>query len=80
MVYRLILRIERNFLQLNRIRPFEVGTTVKWCENGRECAGIVVAVRSEDDRVAQVDETPCYVIRCPDLSEVTKTHNELVVV
>jgi hypothetical protein len=66
---------------MNRIRPFEVGTTVKWCEDGRECAGIVVELRSGDtSRVAEVDLMPTYVIRRPDLSEVTKPHPELVVV
>ena len=65
---------------MNTIRPFEVGTTVKWCEDGRECAGIVVAVRPAGDRVAEVESDPAYVIRCPDLSEVSKSHGELVVV
>jgi hypothetical protein len=65
---------------MNRIRPFEVGTTVKWCEDGRECAGIVVEVRTDSNRVAEVDTEPAYLIRRPDLSEVSKTHKEVVLV
>jgi len=65
---------------MNRIRPFEVGTTVKWCEDGRECAGIVVEVRTDSNRVAEVDIEPAYLIRRPDLSEVSKTHKEVVLV
>ncbi len=65
---------------MNRIRPFEVGTTVKWCDSGRECAGVVVEVRNGSNRIAEVDSAPSYVIRCPDLSEAFKSHDELVVV
>jgi hypothetical protein len=65
---------------MNIIRPFEVGTTVKWCDNGRECAGVVVELRTGASGIAGVDPVPSYVIRCPDLSEVVKTHDELVVV
>lgn len=65
---------------MNRIRPFEVGTTVKWCDDGHECAGIIVEVRAESSRVAEVDPEPAYLIRRPDLSEVSKTHKEVVVV
>lgn len=67
---------------MNTIRPFEVGTTVKWCDDGRECAGIVVAVeaRPGGSRVAEIDPEPIYLIRRPDLSEVSKTHKEVVLV
>jgi len=65
---------------MNRIRPFEVGTMVKWCDSGRECAGVVVEVRNGSNRIAEVDPAPSYVIRCPDLSEAFKSHDELVVV
>lgn len=65
---------------MNRIRPFEVGTTVKWCDNGRECAGIVIAVSTGATHISEGEVVLSYVIRCPDLSEISKTHLELVVV
>jgi hypothetical protein len=65
---------------MNTIRPFEVGTTVKWCDNGRECAGIVVAVHPGVGSVTEIDSEPTYLIRRPDLSEVSKTHKEIVLV
>jgi hypothetical protein len=65
---------------MNRKRPFEVGTTVKWCDNGSDCAGIVAEVHTGGSRVAEIDLEPTYLIRCPDLSEVSKTHNEVVLV
>jgi Zn-dependent alcohol dehydrogenase len=65
---------------MNRIRPFEVGTTVKWCDNGRECAGIVIEVSTGATHISEGEVVLSYVIRCPDLSEISKTHLELVVV
>lgn len=65
---------------MNRIRPFEVGTTVKWCDNGRECAGIVIEVSTGATHISEGESVLSYVIRCPDLSEISKTHLELVVV
>jgi len=65
---------------MNRKRPFEVGATVKWCENGGDCAGIVAKVHTRGSRVAEIDLEPIYLIRRPDLSEVSKTHTEVVLV
>jgi Zn-dependent alcohol dehydrogenase len=65
---------------MNRIRPFEVGTTVKWCDNGRECAGIIIEVSTGATHISEGEVVLSYVIRCPDLSEISKTHLELVVV
>lgn len=65
---------------MNRIRPFEVGTTVNWCDNGRECAGIVIEVSTGATHISEGEVVLSYVIRCPDLSEISKTHLELVVV
>ncbi len=65
---------------MKMIRPFEVGTTVKWCDSGRECAGIVVEIHTGSNHTSEVDPAPSYVIRCPDLSEAFKSHEELVVV
>lgn len=65
---------------MNTIRPFEVGTTVKWCDDSRECAGIVVAIDTCAGRVAEAGPEPTYLIRRPDLSEVSKNHKEIVLV
>ena len=53
---------------------------VKWCDDGREGAGIVTEVRNHETRVAEGVVVPSYLIRQPDLSEVLKSHDELVVV
>lgn len=65
---------------MNSIRPFEVGTTVKWCDNGRECVGIIVEVCLGTNRVAEAVPELAYLIRRPDLSEVAKIHKEIVLV
>jgi hypothetical protein len=65
---------------MNTIRPFEVGTTVKWCDDGRESAGVVIAVHTGAGRVAEVAVEPTYLIRRPDLSEISKTNKEVVLV
>lgn len=65
---------------MNSIKPFEVGTMVKWYDDGREGAGIVIEVRTHDNRVAEGVVVPSYLIRQPDLSVVLKSHDELVVV
>ena len=62
---------------MNRIWPFEVGTTVKWCDKGCECAGIVIGVSTGATHISEGEVVPSYVIRCHDQSEISKTHLEL---
>lgn len=74
---------------MSAVRPYAVGSTVKWRLGETEFAGIIVSVRVEPEFTgsfpqAANDQTrasePVYAIALSDHSVVTRPHSNLVLV
>jgi hypothetical protein len=74
---------------MSAVRPYAVGSTVKWRLGGTEYAGIIVSVhvdpeltgsfpREANDQVKASE--PVYAIALSDHSVVTRFHRDLVLV